>query len=378
MKKTVLSAVLIGLLSGVSAFAQNGGGLSFDGVIASGIGWYFDDDGSKMFAVDNYMETAGGWFRLNAALDNAEKTSGIKFRMEAQPASTNGLYPFVRYFYGYTNLFGDMVTLKGGMVDDATFATAGDSIGTDGDEGLGGLLIIKPFSMLKLGFGAYIGPRSSDKILNIKSASNGELDALDGAYTASFAFSLPDVFDYTLGYRFKFKNKDESDPDNQEKTDRLVTGVNIRALKNVTLAFDTLINGISDKSITGMYALTTAYSDDPLTVGLDTMIQSSDGKDAPALGFMLYGSYAVKKLVPRMDVYFGIGGTGGKMYYWEYYYEGVTYNTKDKFVGFRPSLKYNATESISVECGDLINIRMPDSTDTTFDNSLYLSFVYKF
>ncbi|MDR2394782.1 MAG: hypothetical protein LBD93_11615, partial [Treponema sp.] len=76
--------------------------------------------------------------------------------------------------------------------------------------------------------------------------------------------------------------------------------------------------------------------------------------------------------------YLGIGGVGGKMYYWEYYYEGVTYNPDDKFIGFRPSLKYNATDNISVECGDLINIRMPDEADTTFDNSLYLSFVYKF
>jgi hypothetical protein len=50
-----------------------GGGLSFDGVIASGIGWYSDEDGSKMLAVDNYMEAAGGWFRLNA-----DKVIGIK------------------------------------------------------------------------------------------------------------------------------------------------------------------------------------------------------------------------------------------------------------------------------------------------------------
>ncbi|MDR2097728.1 MAG: hypothetical protein LBP37_04330 [Spirochaetaceae bacterium] len=372
MIKKFLFVALIGLLVSGMGFSQQ---LSFSGYIASGLGWYNEDGETKLLAVDNYQETAGGFFRLNAAMDNTEKTSGIRFRMEADPASYNGLYPIVRYFYGYTDI-GSLLTVKGGMVDDATFATAGDSIGADADEGLGGLLIIKPFSTLKLGAGAYIGPRSGDKLVNIKSASSGLLDTVDGAYTVSLAFSLPDIFDYTLAYRFKFTDTDPA-PD-QEKLDRLVTGINIRVIKNMKLAFDTLISGISDNSISGMYALTTSYNIDPVTVGLDAMLQSKDGEDDPSLGFILYGSYAIQKIVPRMDIYFGIGGTGGKQYYWEYYYQDPTYNTADKFAGFRPSILYNVSDNISVECGDLINIRIPESSDTTVGNSLYLSFLYNF
>ena len=127
-----------------------------------------------------------------------------------------------------------------------------------------------------------------------------------------------------------------------------------------------------------MYGLTTAYRRGALKVGLDGVLQTKDGEDDPATGFMFYGSYALKKLLPRFDVYFGTGGTGGKKYHWQYFIEGVTYNAGDKFIGFRPSLTYNATSMMSVESGVLINGRMPDGSDIQFDTSVYLSFVYMF
>jgi hypothetical protein len=259
------------------------------------------------------------------------------------------------------------------MVDDATFETAGP-VGDDAGEGLGGLVIIKPSSMLKLGFGAYIGPRSGDKILNISKAASGELDAEDAAYTGSMAFGVPDIFDFTLGYRFPFTDRDA----NKDTDDQLITGISITAIQNVTMAFDTMINGVSDNEITGKYGLATAYQKDPLTLGLKTVLQTTYAHDDSAVSFMLYGSYAIQKFLPRFDVYFGTGGTGGKYYWNGYYDDDPSYNTADKFIGFRPSLTYNATDKISVEFGDLINIRMPDGADAKADNSVYLSFVYNF
>jgi hypothetical protein len=381
MKKISKLTKVFGFTALLGLCAMGGGGgvifaqeLSFDGVIASGIGLYTAEEETKILAVDNYMEAVGGFFRLNAALDDSEKSAGVKFRLEAQPGNYNQLYPIARYFYGYTNLFGDVITLKGGMVDDGTFATAGASIGDDAGEGLGGLVIIKPFSMVKLGFGAYIGPRSGDKILNIAKAASGDLNAEDAAYTGSMAFGLPDIFDFTLAYRFPFADKDAG----TDMPDQLVTGINIRAIQNITLALDAMLKGISDNEITGKYGLTTAFTKDTITVGLNSILQTKDGEDNPAGAFMLYGSYTIQQLVPRLDLYFGIGGTGGTMYYWEYYYEGTTYNTSDKFIGVRPSVTYKASDKISVELGDLIDFRIPDSADTKIDNSVYLSFVYNF
>ena len=227
---------------------------------------------------------------------------------------------------------------------------------------------------MKLGFGAYIGPRSGDKILNIAKVAGGELNAEAAAYTGSLAFSLPDIFDFTLAYRLPFADRDAG----KDMPDQLVTGINIRAIQNVTLALDAMIKGVWDNEVTGKYGLTTAFQKEALTLGLNSVLQTTYEYDDPAVAFMLYGSYAIQKFLPRFDVYLGTGGTGGTMYYWEYYYEGTTYKTADKFIGFRPSLTYNATDKISVEFGDLINIRMPDDADAKADNSIYVSFVYKF
>jgi hypothetical protein len=234
-------------------------------------------------------------------------------------------------------------------------------------------MILKPHSLLKLGFGAYLGMLYFDKIYAL--SGDGLINAGNGVYTASLAFSLPDAFDLTAGYRLPYTDEENG---NAEKPDQFFAGVKLQALKDITLVVDAQLNGVSDNAITAMYGLTTAYSRDALKVGLDGVLQTKDGKDDPAIGFMLYGSYAIKKLLPRFDVYFGTGSTGGKKYYWKYFCEDPTYNAGDKFIGFRPSLTYNATSTMSIESGVLINGRMPDGSDIKFDSSVYLSFAYMF
>jgi hypothetical protein len=308
-------------------FSGGGGGgifsqyLSFSGVIAAGIGCYFAEDEAKLMAVDNFMRASGGYFSLDGTLDNAEKSAGIKTRFEVWPELYNQqLYPIVSYFYGYTNLLGDIVTLKGGLINDSTFMTAGSCVAADAGEGLGALMILKPHSLLKLGLGAYLGMLYFDKIYAL--SGDGRIDPGNGVYTASLAFSLPDAFDLTAGYRLPYTDEENG---NADKPDQLFAGIKITAIKDTTLVLDAQLNGVSDDNITAMYGLTTAYRWDALKVGLDGVLQTKAGEDDPATGFMLYGSYAIKKLLPRFDIYFGTGGTGGKKYHWKYFLEGVTY-----------------------------------------------------
>lgn len=370
--------LLIGLCQGI--FAQE---LSFDGVVAAGLGWYFADDDVTFKTVDIPYEASAGIFRLNAALDNTEKTAGVRFRLEARPGSFNGLYPIARYFYGYTNLFNNVVVIKGGMVDDGTFATAGNIIGDDAGEGLGGLVVLSPLSMLKLGFGAYIGPRNNDTIRNVKAVNDGSLDPGDARYTANVAFTLSDVFDFTLAYGFKYRDMNPvfEDPtkDPTKRGDVLNTGINITALAGVTLALEASISGIADSEIGAQYGLTTAWENNALTLGLDGSLQTDHGHDDPAVFANLYGSYVIQQVAPRLDVYFGLGGLGeSASYVMGYYYGSPTYNSGDMLVGFRPSVTYNATDKASIEVGDLINIKMPDGGDTKLDNAVYITLLYKF
>jgi hypothetical protein len=371
-------ALLIGLCQGT--FAQE---LSFDGVIAAGLGWYFADDDVTFKTVDIPYEAVAGIFRLNAALDNTEKTAGVKFRLEAQPGSFNGLYPIARYFYGYANLFGNILTIKGGMVDDGTFESAGNIVGDDAGEGLGGLVMLSPLSMLKLGFGAYIGPRNSDTIRNVKAVADGSLDPGDARYTANAAFALPDIFDVTLAYGFKYRDMNPTieDPpeDPAKRGDILNAGVNITAIESITLAVEVSISGIADNEIGAQYGLTTAWESNVLTLGLDGLLQTDHAQDNPAVFANLYGSYAIQQVTPRFDVYFGLGGLGeSASYVMGYYYGSPTYNTGDMLIGFRPSVTYSATDKASIEAGDLINIKIPNGGDTKLDNAVYISLVYKF
>jgi hypothetical protein len=164
-----------------------------------------------------------------------------------------------------------------------------------------------------------------------------------------------------------------------KRGDGLIAGINITAVKGITLAVEASLSGIADSEVGAQYGLTTAWESNALTLGLDGVLQTDHDNDDPAVFANLYGSYAIQQITPRLDVYFGLGGLGeSASYVMGYYYGDPTYNTGDMLIGFRPSVVYNATDKASIEVGDLINIKMPDVGDTKIDNAAYLSFVYKF
>jgi hypothetical protein len=382
MLRVFVFAALISLCAGEAVFSQ---GLTFSGAITGGIGGWFGDGAPKLLSMDNYSGEAG--VSLTGSMDNDDKTAGVSANLSVWPKGyTDGkLYPFLLYAYGYAKLWDELVTLKGGLINDTTFNTPGECLRTDAGEGVGALLILKPHSMLQLGLGAYVGllqlpnHQVDPYVSSNPSYDNGFVDADGGVYTASMAFSLPNVLSLAAAYRLPYKY-------NGDNPDRLTAGIKVTAISDITLAVEAQLTGISDNEIVTRYTFTPVYTRDALKVGLNSVVRTNNGPkfiptwgDDPYAGFMAYGAYTLGKWVPWADVYFGMGGTGPDDYWWKnFYLQGVTYNLDDKFIAFRPSVTYYATSLMSIELGGLINGRMPDGGDMEFDGSVYLSFVYIF
>lgn len=391
--KVLTFAVMFCLCAGGMVFSQS---LSFSGTISGGIGVAVGDgnygdnalatddapavkaESPRLLGIDNFSGSSG--LALTASLDNDEKTAGLSTNLSVYPDLYSGnAYPVMLWAYGYTKLWDELVTLKGGMVNDATFLNPGDLIQNGVDDGMGALVIVKPHSTLKLGAGAYLGILNGDEKIHTLNILKQGVDADKGLYTVGLAFSLPKFFDLTATYRFPYYDNGSIN------WEQLTAGVKVTAIENLTLALETWFTGslADDKrvfdNLNAMYALTSAYTRNDLKIGLNSAVKTKDGSDDPYAGFQLYGAYTIDKLVPRADVYFGLGGTGAQNYFWKnYYLQGVTYNSGDKFIGFRPSVKYNVTSLMSVEGGILVYGRMPAETDLTFDGQAYLSFVYIF
>jgi hypothetical protein len=197
MKKVLV--VLLVLAAAGRTFPE---GFRFGLYVNSGMGVFFPDpdwhkrpggysgSGDPFVRLVSRDSGAAGWrAQMNLSYTNGEKDLGVDFALRVQEDSGSA---FFEYGYGWFSVFDDRVKVLGGKIDDDTFAVRDLIFAGDSGESYGLLTILKPFSLLWLGFGAYanIDPTSSMR---------GPLD--NGKYTASLALNIPDVFRITASCR---------------------------------------------------------------------------------------------------------------------------------------------------------------------------------
>jgi hypothetical protein len=198
--KRILVVLLIFVAAG-STFPQGFQGFRFGAYVESGIGVFFPDpDGQKRpggytGSGDPFVRLvsrdsgAPGWrAELRALYANETKDLGFNLALRAQERDN----VFFDHAYGWFAIFDDRVKILGGKIADDTFAVRDLIFADDNGESYGLLTILRPFNLLRLGFGAYANTKPSASLL-------GPLD--NGKYTASFALDIPDAFRITASYR---------------------------------------------------------------------------------------------------------------------------------------------------------------------------------
>jgi hypothetical protein len=398
MKKGLLLFALVMILAG-GLFAQT---FTWSGVFNSGLG-LVSGGGDEDPYISAYGVDAGvnGYrFRLNGGFVNADGTAGVNFRIQSQnrlnPISSltlpsgeaiadNGGIFSLPYAYGYITLLNETLTLKGGMVDDGTWATGG-FLADDVGEGLGILARLSPIKGLDLGLGAYLlTPNSggSNNSLPVPDLSAIGLNPGDLKYTVGLGYTLPDVFKAVLSYRSKNKTLNG-------QSGKLMASLSLPALKPLTLILDAGLDNLDafgDKGLVEIHE-NIAYPLGDLTLGFNAgeYIRNTADSDL-AIRLNPYVSYALGSMVPRLEVVYFIAGSSSFPAY-SYAAFGANYQDDRSLLSIRPSVKIKIDGNTTLELGDLIAIdRGPQGTyaaagdparDTRMSNVFYLDLNWKF
>lgn len=466
MKKILILIIMLSLFA-VSLWAQE---FKFDGYINSGVGVVATDNKDidpylKAFAND--AEHQGYRFRLNGTFSNESKNAGGKFRMQSQTnlstisskstsksTSTSGYddnggdpkvttttgtttdttttssvsgYFSLPYVFGWVGLLENKIVLNAGIVEDGTWSTGDFWLASDSVSnfvGLGSLLKITPVDGLVFGAGAYTMNRlsgSNNNALANLGALGAPIELKKAAYTLHGVYTMKDVF--RLGASFRSENL--AGGGNTEQTSLVYGDLRYLGVKDLTAVvagkFDYL--GKEKDTTSGdaadiIISETFAYKMDQFTIGINAVQFLYDRKDAsdkkidmnPSLFFNLWGSYAIDKVVPRLDLVYFMGGRSklaGTNYEGDgKYSSGSNTNGWDRH-GFqniavakdaeadvsvfsvKPSVKINMDSRISLEIGDMINYDMgekegayKDSDDpkkkTRLTNAFYVDLKFSF
>jgi hypothetical protein len=390
-KRYYLAVLLLPLA--VTVYAQD---LKFDGYFNSGLGVVYSasedvDTFLKAFGVDS--EQNGYRFRLNGSYTHETGNAGVRFRFQSQSRLNQSGYFSLPYVYGWVKLFNDIVYLAGGIVDDTTWQTTEWYIIDDVGEGLGALLKVTPFKGLDLGIGAYLISQQaagSNNILNsggfLPNFGNITPRIEDVKYVYSASYAITDIF--RLGATFRWKNKAGWNGtvdferygyvyDGRQESAQLIGEFRFLMVKNLTAIVAASLDYIEEFNIKGntVISQTFAYKLDSLTLGLNAAeflynrknFLGRKDKFDPGLLFDLWGSYAIDKIIPRLDLVYFTGGMskigGDETYMWHRrgyvnrpIYETGSDNEYNRLVfSVRPSARFNINSSTFIEIGNLFN-----------------------
>lgn len=355
-------------------------------------------------------EQIGGRFRLNGSYTNEPKTAGADLRLQLQGngpvlnpdntanggANRNNTYNLgLAYAYGWIKPF-DMLLIKAGIVDDATFVTAGSILRDDAGGGAGAGLFVKltPIEGLDIGAGAY--PRSSDG-----SNNNNRIESVGGwgdwyqvKYTFGLAYTMPKVFKFNASFRTANRAGVASrEPARGIGEFRLLAVENLTAIVEVEV--DRIFNTrdksdmFKDEGKINIFE-TFAYKINDLSIGVNAAQYTSkdDTLEDIGLRFNPWISYSLAdgKIVPRLDGVFFLGGDrwrdGGDFEKYDRRMDvAPTYNKKDYVISARPSVKINIDNRTSFEIGDAFYYRKPGGTpgeDSFINNVFYVDLVVRF
>lgn len=256
MKKILI--VLLSLAVVGIAIAQDAPSIKFSGYLNSGI--EADVLGSNDPTVKAYAQDAdvnGIRFNLDGAVVNGDVGANFRLRStgdaaglvstQADKMATN--FPYLGFGYVWANMASQMVKVKAGLVDDGTFATAGD-IGDDVGEGTGVQVIVMPAD----GF-----------------AFEGAMYAADMFGTAVTYWNAKYVMgvSYTMADTFKFVGS-YATAAVKSKANVALLGLQILAVPQLSASFELKLADLNDYSNTGIMTVaeTLSYDMSPVKVGL--------------------------------------------------------------------------------------------------------------
>jgi hypothetical protein len=382
-------------------FAQE---LKFDGSVNSGLGLIVTDqqttdpeNPTKSKAVDPYItaygvdaQSPGYQFRLNGVYTNADGNAGARFRFQSKyaalsvperivkgttetgndpftvtvPGTELGLSFAIPYAYGWVKFLDGVITLNGGLVDDASFGSGGVLLanrwGDDPGEGLGALVKLTPIPGLDFGLGAYtvsINGGGANNSLARPLNSKVELDEIK--YTFGLAYNLPDLLKFTASFRAE-NDTNRIPPAGSSQTARAVAGIKILAVPGLTAILEAEFDRLQDFSETGTirFLETLGYKVGSLGFGLNSGQYLSQVTDSDiGLEFAPWVDYTLGSVVPRLDLVYFLGGTSNPaLYHRVASYSSATDNNNDyNIFSVRPSVKFNIDAKTSIEIGDVIH-----------------------
>ena len=387
-KQIFASAAAALLLMSGAVFAQE---LKFDVYLNSGLGIIANnnkdvDPNVKAFGVDS--ESNAYRFRLNGSFANEAKNAGAKFRIQSQRDLSKSGYFSLPYAYGWVGFFNNALSVFGGIVNEGTWQTgdfwlASEAVG----DGLGGLLKATPIKGLDFGLGAYVLNLQSggnNNMLNIGGSlpnfANAAVKAGDVKYTYHASYTMADTF--RLAASFRWKNKAGGNGtnisggykyDGTDESSRLIGEFRFLGIKDLSAVAAASFDRIEDFTNNGNIIIseTLGYKIKDLGFGLNavqflynrTGAANSKIDYNPGLLFNLWGTYAIDKIIPRLDIVYFQGGqskmaTSARQ--WER--KGFVNNAQAKNAGAdfsvfsaRPSVKINLDSKTFIEIGDIIN-----------------------
>jgi hypothetical protein len=388
---------LLFLVAGASLFAQD---LKFDGYFNSGVGLISSDRkemrggeeetvNPKFKAMGVDSEQWGYRFRLNGSFTNKDGNAGFKFRLQSQSRTDKNGWIGLPYAYGWVSFFDKMLTLNGGIVDNGTWSSGGGILDEDMGEGLGVLAAASPIEGLDLGIGTYLinsqGGSNNNSLYenDLANFSFGNVDVTpwNAKYTFNAGYTMEDLLKLTAAFRLKNKAGGAADTSytsdyqygGREESSRAIIAAKLLMVKNLTAIVEAEIDKMEHfKSLGNInFYETLGYKAGDLGIGLN-MAQyttQNDAADDPGLRFNPWVSYAIKNVVPRLDlVYFNAGtleGVNSTSDDWKYYRKGysVNYNNDYQTFTIRPSVKFNLDSKIFVEIGDAFSYIMAGDGD---------------
>jgi hypothetical protein len=408
MKKLGILVVLLaaGLVVASGAFAQE---IKFSGYVNSGLGVVFSTEEN---AQDPYIAAHGvdSWnngftIRVDGAYDNEAGNAGAFVRLQAAGGTNDVTIPIA---YGWFSAFDKILTVKGGIVDDATWHTGGMYFAPDQSEGLGALVKVTPIGGLDIGAGAYVAEVPPGR--GYINPGNGARELTDAKYTFNFAYTLTDMVKITATYRPKANLAVLGTTDVTAVTSRAQASVALLAVPSLTAlveleldnlqdfkalkvsdtdAWDRLVTLTTDASGKINIAEKFQYDLDSLSVGLWGVQWLSQAED---VDFSLYVnpwvSYTIGSIVPRLDIGYGNGvqsgfNNGTERAGWRRGNVSPKYDSDYSIISIRPSVKLNIDPNTFVEIGDLIDVDGgPENTwtdaNSRISNVFYVDFKWSF
>jgi hypothetical protein len=389
MKKALVVLLILAVAGGL--FAQ---GWTFTGYTDTGIGIFFpQDEGARAKLVSRDAGVAGNRVQFAGAYTSEAKDYGFSFRLRSENAGIA-----LNYGYGWLSGLGGIITGYAGVIDnDLAGINTGDLIFDGrGGEGVGLYTVIKPISILSVGFGVFGGTSSAERSWawdsNTSTWGNKAETPTNSVwpqqlkYSGGLAVTLPDLAKFVVSFRNANKVSSVSSSNDFEKDvgigndAQVAAGVNILAVSGLKASVAGVLNRVEEFGDLGIIRIfeTAEYTAIPnLTLGLglwEAFISGSKVKDSfklahagddPSLAFRgwVYVSYGLLggKIVPRLDVNYLMGG------YWDnenrLHFDdrfSPNFDSKANLFSIRPSVGFQATKNAWFELGYIANKYMGD------------------